>query len=437
MNSVARRRLRALWFPITVILERRRDRRGSSPLRKLWRSWHDEITRPGKYLVGMILLAGLGTVSVTVPVYQLFCGLATILAVSMLAGFALIPAVSISGRMPAKATAGERLNGHFRITNRSRLRPAIDLGIGLFDLPAGIMRAMHDPTIAWLPAGRSVELSLEIIPLRRGAFEFPGLHAFTTFPFNIFRIGMPQRQPQSLLVLPSFHPLTRLDLPLATRYQPGGVALTSNIGESPEYIGNREYVPGEPARRLDFRSWARLGAPVVREYHEEYYCRIALILDTFVSEERRIGVAGNPTFEAAVSLTAALADVLSGGEYLIDLFAAGPELYVFRAGRHTAHFENILEILSCVETSPADPFDTIAPAIADELENISTAICIFLDSDARRHAMVRSIVEAGCQVKVIVVTDDHSRSDHESFADVAVAQVVPASRIRNGDIEHL
>jgi hypothetical protein len=77
--------------------------------------------------------------------------------------------------------------------------------------------------------------------------------------------------------------------------------------------------------------------------------------------------AGLCRLEAAISLSASVADALSRGEYLIDLFAAGPELYVFRAGRHTAHFENILEIVACVEACRRNPFETIAPALADEL----------------------------------------------------------------------
>ena len=122
-------------------------------------------------------------------------------------------------------------------------------------------------------------------------------------------------------------PLVDVSVPVGMRHQPGGIALTSNIGESPEYIGNREYVPGEPVRRIDFRSWARLGKPVVREFQEEYYCRIALVLDTHVvpkmtwgSFERwaegwyfpyEQGPEEFPELEAAVSMTAALADALS------------------------------------------------------------------------------------------------------------------------------
>ena len=104
-----------------------------------------------------------------------------------------------------------------------------------------------------------------------------------------------------------------------------------------------------------------------------------------------------------MSLSAAVADALSRGEYVLDIFAAGPELYVFRSGRHTAHLDNVLEILACVEESRRNPFALVAPALVDELANISTVICVLLDWDADRQALVRRAAEAGCATKVVVV----------------------------------
>src|SRR5690606_17421882 len=148
---------------------------------------------------------------------------------------------------------------------------------------------------------------------------------------------------RSLLVVPSFEPLQDVVLPITRRYQPGGIVLASKVGESPEYIGSREYRTGDPARDIDYRSWARLARPVVRESQEEYFCRVALILDTYVSRWTRMPREGHEPMEAAVSLTAAVADALTRGEHVIDIFAAGPEIHVFRAGRHAASVDQVLE----------------------------------------------------------------------------------------------
>jgi uncharacterized protein (DUF58 family) len=240
-------------------------------------------------------------------------------------------------------------------------------------------------------------------------------------------------------VLPSFHPILEIDLPHGRRYQPGGIALTSQVGESPEYIGNREYRPGDPQKRIDFRAWARLAEPVVREYHEEFYCRIALVLDTHVDRLRRRPLTGFPELEAAVSLAATVADALARGEYIIDVFAAGPELYVFRAGRHTAHFENIMEILACVEECRSDPFEVIAPALADELGSLSTLVCVFLDWDRARESLVRAAIEAGCEAKVFVVRDGPTTMPIKHAEDLvhgAATQLTPEV-VRQGGLERL
>jgi len=143
----------------------------------------------------------------------------------------------------------------------------------------------------------------------------------------------------------------------------------------------------------------------VREFKEEYYCRVALVLDTFTGKAHPPSPDGFPDFEAAVSMTAAIADALSRTDYLIDLFAAGPELHVFRAGRHTAHFENILEILAGVGHTVDNPFERLAPALLEELRNISSVICVFLDWDESREHLVRAAAEAGSSTKVIIVRD--------------------------------
>jgi uncharacterized protein (DUF58 family) len=283
--------------------------------------------------------------------------------------------------------------------------------------------------------GEHRSASIQLRPYRRGLYTLPPPRAYSTFPFNLTRDGRSQAEASTVLVLPHFHPLAGLDVPIGTRYQPGGIALTSNVGESPEYIGNREYVPGDAARRIDHRSWARLAKPVVREYQEEYYCRVALVLDTFVPRRRRSGRRGFAALEAAISLSASVADALSRGEYLIDLFAAGPELYVFRAGRHTAHFENILEIVACVEACHHNPFETIAPALADELTNISTVIGVLLDWDASRRVLARTAVEMGCSVKLLVVCDGET-SEPIDFDEGQVIRL-SVDQIEQGGIEVL
>ena len=79
-----------------------------------------------------------------------------------------------------------------------------------------------------------------------------------------------------------------------------------------ELIGVRPYRPGDAMRDLHAITWARTGEPSVREYQQEYFTRVGVVLDTDpagASEER---------FEAGVSLVAGIVAQLCSGEELID-----------------------------------------------------------------------------------------------------------------------
>ncbi len=387
-------------------------------------------------LIALMMAIATGTLTLAIPVYHVLTVLAAIMVLAFFVQLIMRRKTHVSGGFGRLAVAGKEVCGRFKLTNNSSIS-AYDVSVGLFDRPLPLKLSSHPPIVGRLAPGESVDLEICLTPLRRGLYEFEGARAFTTFPLNLFRAGPHNPQQDSLLVLPNFEPISSVDVPVSPRYQPGGIALTSNVGESPEYIGNRDYRPGDPLRRIDSRAWARLAHPVVKEFQEEYYCRVALVLDTHV---RRAWApkGGFPELEAAVSLTAAAADAMSRGEYIIDLFAAGPDLYVFRSGRHTAHLENVLEILACVNSCRKNPFDVVAPALADELGNISAVIFVLLDWDSSRETLVRTAVENGCSTKVLIVRRGKTSLPYapaEAWAG-PIRKITPAE-VRNGQVESI
>lgn len=401
---------------------------------RYWRYlWRYKLTPAGRFLLWSLAFTSAGLASVVIPVYQVFCVLLSVYLTVWFVNLLFRPRLAVSGEVPSRVTVDEELRAEFVLTNLS-WRPAYDLMLWIIGLPRSFRILSADYVIPRLGPGESARLPLILRPRQRGVYPLPDLRPHSTFPFNLMRSGSVTHPLGSTTVLPRFHPVDQLDIPVGQKYQPGGVALSSHVGESPEYIGNREYIPGEPVRRVDFRGWARLGKPVVREFQEEYYCRIALILDTWIPA-RRVPRDGFPQLEAAISLSASIADALSATEHLIDIFAAGPELYVFRAGRQLAHFDNVLEILAAVDSCQADPFEKVTPAVADELSSITTAICVFLDWDAARSALVRTIVESGCQIKLIIVRDGDTSMPLDDAAGQAT--ILSPDRIRQGGIEQL
>ena len=389
--------------------------------RNLGEAWITTTTRNGKMLAGAIVVsASVSSASLDIPVFHLLCALCALAIVVCGAARLCRPQVRLKGSVPEKAVTGEPLTLFHALRNTGK-RNAYDVTAGILQLPEEIELVEGEQLVPVLAPQESETVTTTLRPLMRGLYPLPQPRAFSTFPFNLYRMRAPRERAKPfstpLLVYPHFHPLSGIDVPVSARYQPGGIALSSNVGESPEYIGNRPYRAGDSPRHLDFRAWARLAQPVVREYQEEYYCRIALVLDTFVPGKRKPPPQGFPDMEAAVSLTASVADAMARGEYIIDIFAAGPTLHVFRAGRHTAHFDNVLEILACVDVCRTNPFEVVTPALTDELASISTVICVLLDWDASREALVRAAADCGCSTKVVVLRDGETTASFAHLAD--------------------
>jgi uncharacterized protein (DUF58 family) len=230
-----------------------------------------------------------------------------------------------------------------------------------------------------------------------------GYRVETDFPFGLLLATRIFEEPKWLLVYPGFTPLVQLQLPTGRRHHPGGVALAATRGDSFEFFGNREFREGDSVRNIDWRATARLNKPIVREYREEYFLRVAVVLDTHAPDGSKS--VAKEDFERAVSVCAAVGDYMAAQDYLVDIFAAGPNLYHLTAGLSLAYLDQILDILACVDSNPDEPFETLESEIFEHLMQITTVICVFLDWNEKRRDFVHRLSRQGAAVKVIVVRD--------------------------------
>lgn len=395
----------------------------------LWSQWRDELTPAGKIVFWGICVTGLGTIELQMPIYQLFFALVALISVAAAAGAFFRPVVEIEAHFPERAAAGQAVTTHVRLKNVRRV-PAYDVGANVLGLPETIATNLDENQVPRLGPGEQVVVPVVLTPERRGRFQLPPLRAYSMYPFALGRSGRSSKLLSSLLVTPAFEPLVSLKLPGNHRFHPGGATLTSHVGESPEYIGNREYVPGEPIRRLDFRAWARLGAPVVREYQEEFHSRVALILDTYLPQSKRRG-RDSAALEAAISFTAAVASALSGhdGQYVIDLLAVGPHWHAFDPHTLGGRLDDILAHLAETIPARADPIPEFSPQVHDRLRDISTAIVVLLGWSPARKAMLDEISRQGCRIKTVVVVRGREASS------IPVDEIPACTILKPEDIE--
>ena len=252
------------------------------------------------------------------------------------------------------------------------------------------------PLPALAPSGEN-EVSVEITPLRRGHLRFRGVTIARPDPLGLVQALKSIELSQSLLILPKRYPMAEIRMAGTRKYQPGGVALASTVGDSEEFVSLRDYRSGDPMRRIHWKSYARVGRPVVKEYLDEFFVRHALVLDTFTTH------VGDPVFEEAVSVAASIAISMQTQESLLDLMFVGPEAYTFTAGRGLAHTEQLLEVLACVGPCRDKPFRSLHHAVIDRLDLLSGCVCVLLGWDDARQELIRHLEALGTPTRVFVV----------------------------------
>ena len=265
-------------------------------------------------------------------------------------------------------------------------------------------RAFQQATVkeALLPPlapGGAAEARVELTPLRRGVIRFTGVTFARPDPLGLIRAFVMTPVAQSVLVLPRRYLLPRLQLPGTEKYQSGGVAMAANVGRSDEFVSLRDYRWGDPVRHIHWRSWAKTGKPIVKEFEDDYFTRHALVLDTFTDDPRGV------VFEEAVSVAASFACTIQTQESLLDLLFVGPQAYTFTSGRGLAHADQMLEILAAVRAMPRQPFASLERLVLDHAVMVSGCIFVLLAWDAERQELVRQLKMLGVPVLVIIVVE--------------------------------
>jgi uncharacterized protein (DUF58 family) len=361
----------------------------------VYRSW---LTPSGRALLWALVGCSMMLAGGIAPVlFGAFTFLSALLGVGLFGALLLRPRVRIKRLVGAFPSAGEVLAYRVRVENVGR-RPLRLLEIQERDLPFEVRPEGEPAVIDRLDPGESTEVTLRLACSLRGAYELRRLQAATPLPSGLVKWPRTVRAVERLLVYPAFRRLTHLDIPHGRNYQPGGVAVASHVGDSVEFVGLRPFRDGDRVRDVHWPAVARTGRLVVKEFQEEYFVRLAMVLDVEVRSAR-----DERLLDRALSSAASMADALARQDYLIDIFCAGAEVHHLRAGRALAHFENILELLAAIDDGGRMDVTALEAVLVPEAESLSAVILVVMGWDAAREALAARLRAHGVAVRVLCV----------------------------------
>lgn len=391
-------------------------------------------TSPGMLLVGLLVLAGVFGVNTRANLaYQLALLSLALLCVAMLSALAFRPALTIRRRMPRYGSEGEPLryvveveNASRRVQRGLRLQEHVRASLtgddgerltGYTNWVSAVRRRAgahpHAVSIPDVPPGGRVEVRVEWRPLRRGYVRLAGASILRPDPLGLFNARRRIRLRDSVLVLPRRYPVNWTAWTGSLRDKPGGLSLAASTSGVEEFAALREYRPGDPLRHIDWKGWARLGVPIVKEFFETCFVRQALILDTWLP-------AGAPAarFEAAVSVAASFA--ASGPAAVrgaLDLIFVGTRVHRVSAGAGVGSLDAVLEALACVESRPREEFAMLRDCIAERSGELSACVCVLLAWDEERRGLVADLRRAGVPVLVLLMDDVETSPTPGPMAD--------------------
>ncbi|HEX2239597.1 MAG TPA: DUF58 domain-containing protein [Actinomycetota bacterium] len=224
-------------------------------------------------------------------------------------------AAAISRQLPQRARVGDPVRVGLTVANNGRGSLPLMLISDSFPAFEPVVVACEP-----IPSGESAHIELVRAPTRRGVFAGGSVTLTAAAPYGVLRSAKTLKVDSSITVVPQW-----VDLPTWPILEPSSFPSDvlherARTGAGEEYLGVRDYRPGDPRRWVHWRSSARAGRLVVREYEEETASRVALVL-----AGADVGDPPDSAFEALVSGMASIALYALVTGHPVDLLAVGAD----------------------------------------------------------------------------------------------------------------
>jgi hypothetical protein len=113
---------------------------------------------------------------------------------------------------------------------------------------------------------------------------------------------------------------------------------------------------------------------------------------------------------------------------VVDVLAAGPDVYEVSAGRSLGYLGNVLDVLACLEPCHDPPFAALSAPLVERLSRLTTVVAVVLDWDEPRERFLRHVRRLGVAVRVYLVrTGATARAEADAATELGpITRVTPA-----------
>ncbi len=326
---------------------------------------------------------------------------------------------------------GENVTVRLEITNQGEKVEQLivqDILPGEVELVQG-----HTRAVATLLPGKTLDLEYAV-KAKRGIYDFSPVKITATDYLELFEKKLTLEAPAKLLILPHVLALHAIPIrPLRTHGFAGPIP-SRKVGSGVNFLGIRDYQPGDPLRRINWRVSARHTDEIFsNEFEQERIADIGIILDA--RQQSDVEVSTGNLFEYSVQATASLADAFLADGNRVGLLIYGRGLESTFPGYGKIQRQRILQSLGRARTGSSYAFKS--------LENLPTRFFpsgsqIVLVSPLEREDIPVLVQLRALGYEVMVVSPDpisfeasHYRQEKVAILATRIARVERSMLLRS------
>jgi uncharacterized protein (DUF58 family) len=405
---------------------------------------------PGRIFV--LLILGVGAVGTavnggTVYVRLLYLGGLLIVTAWVLTAFSLRGITVERTARSQRGSVGDIFEEHFEVSNTSRF-PKLWLEIAN---ESNIPNATGSRILTFLRGKQKRMYTSRTWLINRGGFTLGPTTVISGDPFGIFRVSKKFPAKSSLVVLPLLFRVNEFVSPPGML--PGGKAIRrKSIDITPHASSVREYVPGDPMKRIHWPTSIRREQLMVKEFEQDPQSEIWLFLDTYKAvhfarqsdaidpypiddllllRRRKVRLPAS-SLEYSISIASSLAHYFIDQRRAVGLVTASHRTYkVIPAERSERQEAKILEELAFLQAESAYTLPSLVTAQFGQMPQGSSAILItpmvwpelLLAVDSLQRRNLRPVV-------VLLMTESFgNRLNNEALAQSLMQRNVPLCRV--------
>jgi uncharacterized protein (DUF58 family) len=257
-----------------------------------------------------------------------------------------------------------------------------------------------------LPAGNSLTCDLPLGNLPRGRYSIEGVTIHGGDVLGLFRLrrrfALTTGELEDLIVGPASVVPQRETQASGLGLLEGALRAATGRGSGDDFRGTRHYVPGDDLRTVHWRSTARRGQLVVKEFHHQEQTQRLIIWDGATGFSR--GEGPHASTECALRLVASLSNALAArGRRCGVLRLDSQPFYLPAPGGRGINTDQVIELLADADAAREAP---LSSALGPFLRHLGTANEVFLITQAPTPEVLRAVTalrNRGARVTVALI----------------------------------